>query len=382
MKRFPRNFVVAACTRWGAWLLVLLLLANTGAFSLPSSAEHALPLLMFSYITVYALIWTRQLPHVITRTADGSVIILYDLVLSMLPIWPTGGWASPFFPFALSVLVVPTLGRGWRAGTLVAAIMLAFDQIILWTTPLNPWEVAFTDQPLTLMGHTLMVNGSLALLGRTLLPFGVVAATVGLVAARTRLRKRRAASVERALPAVRPEQPRVRSILDDPGEELARYTRDADAAPPIGRAWPKERTSHPAVERRAPTTIQAALRQARPELVAAGVALALETEGDEQQVPARAQSLVIKALEIALDNVIGHSHATSVTVALQLRPELVVLRVVDNGIGLFDGTAEPPGFHQLKRLRFRAQEIGGELTVDEPAEGGVRLALCIPLAGL
>ena len=380
MRRWPNKYAVAAGTRWGAWLVVLLLLANNGTFALPSSSANAVSLVLFSYITVYTVIWTRQLPQIITRVNDGSVLVLYDLLLSMLPVWPSGGWVSPFLPFALSVLVVPTLGRGWRTGALVGAILLALDQIILWTTPRNPWEIAFSDQPITLLGHTLMVNGSLALLARTLLPFGVVAATVGLVAAHERYRKRRSAMPRRVLPQPTRERPRIGPLLDDTDDTLAGYGRASDPAPQVGRGWPKDRAAQPTLERSPPASILGALHHAKPDLAAAGVTVIAEIAGDEAQLAPKARALVAKALEIALDNVVMHAHAKHASVDLRIAPAEVVLSIADDGIGLFDGTPEPPGFHQLKRLRFRVTEMGGALRVEERPEGGVLFELRVPLA--
>ncbi len=379
MKRLPRNYVVAAVTRWSAWLGVLLLLWNNGTFSHLGSPSHAVPLMLVSYITIYTVLWTRQLPRIVRRTNDGSVVVLYDLILSALPLWH-GGWASPFLPFALSVLVVPAISRGWRAGLLVAAIFLALDQIILWTTKPNPWEVAYSEQSLTLFGETLLIHGSLVLVTRTLLPFGVVAVVVAAVRAREHYGLRRARRAKRATPKPQWEHPAVPSMLDEPDDALPSYGRPQGPPPPLEPPWSKERASQPTLERRSSTTIRAALQHLRPELAAAGLALSTQLEGDEARLPHKVQTLLTKAVEVALDNVMSHARAHSVVVSLWIGHEAARLSVCDDGIGLYDGTAEPPGFHQLKRLRFRAQEIGGELRVEERADGGVQFELRVPIS--
>ncbi|HEX6288673.1 MAG TPA: hypothetical protein VFZ66_05750 [Herpetosiphonaceae bacterium] len=352
-----------AGVRWSTWLLALTLLWYTGALARLEST--ALPLLSLSYSAIYLLLWTLLVPRFVVRTREGSAVVLYDLILSAVPVWLSGGWGSPFLPYMLGALVVPAVIRGWSGGLLVAAAALAIDQVMLWTTPRSPWEIA-TSQPL-------------ALLGRTLLPFGVVAAirlTVELWCWLRRSLQRRARQVQ---PPVRWEYPPVQSVsARASGNDPIRYERSSDAAP-LSRTWSKERASQPTLERRSPATIQAALRHLMPDFQAAGVSVAMQVEGDERQLPDQVRELLIKAIEIGMDNVLSHARAQAVTVALQVTHDDAVLRVADDGIGLFDGTAEPPGFHQVKRLRFRAQEIGGELRVVERDEGGVELHLRLPL---
>jgi hypothetical protein len=378
MKRFPKNYMVAVFARWSAWLVVLLLLWNNGTFSAVREPRHVLALVFLSYTTIYALLWTRQLRHLATRTNDGSIIILYDLVLSALPMWPTGGWTSPFLPFALSVLVVPTVSRGWRGGSLVAAIFLALDQIMLWTMRPNPWEIATSQHAVSFFGRTVSIDGSAALLGRTLLPFGLVAVVAGLAAFRQHYTRRVERHAQRLPPSVRWEHPTVRSMLADADEPPPTYAGTSRGEPELARTWGHERASQSTLERRSSTSINGALRHFRPELQAVGIALAVEVEGDETSVSEQIHALLTKALEVALDNVLSHAHARSVLVELKFGHEATLLTVCDDGVGLYDGTAEPPGFHQVKRLRFRATELGGELQVIERAEGGVKFALRVP----
>ena len=58
--------------------------------------------------------------------------------------------------------------------------------------------------------------------------------------------------------------------------------------------------------------------------------------------------------------------------------ERVLLAIRDHGEGLLDGTAEPPGFHQLRRLRYRVEEVEGSLLVHEEVGGGVSVTLRVP----
>lgn len=365
MRRFPKtNLLLIAGARWAAWLLTLVLVWQTGMFARLGSDPQ--PLLWLSYITLYSLLWTLQLPRFVSRTREGSAIVLYDLLLTALPVWFSGGWDSPFLPMLLSAIVVPAAVRSWSGGMLIAAAALAIDQLILWTTALNPLEIATNGQ-------------SLALMGRTLLPFGVAAGVALSMDGWRWLLRIRGRRASKQMPPVRWEYPPVESLPNrSRGDAPVSYDRPSSTTSTLARTWGKERASQPTVERRSPATVQAALRNFMPDFQAAGVTLALQIEGDERQLPPNIRELLVKAIEIALDNVLSHARANETRVALEVLPESVVLRVCDDGIGLFDGTAEPPGFHQIKRLRYRAQELDGRLLVEERDEGGVKLELQLP----
>jgi hypothetical protein len=364
MWRFPKTNFLIAGARGSAWLLVFALLWYTGAFAQLTNPQS---LIWLSYMTLYTLLWMWHLPRFIARARDGSVVVLYDLLLSALPVWFTGGWASPFLPFMLSAIVVPAAIRGWSSGMLIAAATLAIDQVILWTTPRDPWELAIGGQ-------------SLSLLGRTLLPFGIAAIvtiSVDLWRWWRRMMHHRSQEVP---PAPRWEYPPVQSLMGRASDDApVAYNRAARAERPVAETWSKERAHQPTLERRPPITIQGTLRNFMPDFTAAGVSVAMQIEGDERRLPPRIRELLMKAIEIALDNVLSHARAQSVKVAVQIATDAVSLCVSDDGIGLFDGTAEPPGFHQVKRLRYRAQELGGALQVGEREEGGVELQLRLPI---
>ncbi len=381
MERFRQLGVIAVAARWGAWAVSLALLGWSGALTQPAANLSAW--LAFAYVTLYAVLWTRLLPRIVQRVSDGSIILLYDLLLSLLPVWLSGGWRSPFLPFALSVLILPTVSRGLRAGLLLASIFLAIDQIGQWSAPLlfnvpSPLDLAYGQVSMVVAGRDVVVSGAWLLLARTLIPFVLVASVVGLQS----LGRRRgapgrrvydsAAQSGRAAGAPRPPSGAMRLDASAP------YRRPvADESP--ARSWPRERGPQSTVARRTAPSIEATLRIHQAELEAAGIKLIADLDANEQRVPPPLRDLLIRSLEVALDNVLSHSRAGSVVVALRIGQEWALLRVVDDGIGLFDGTAEPPGFHQLKRLRFRVEEIGGALRVDEGADGGVVLEVRVPL---
>ena len=81
----------------------------------------------------------------------------------------------------------------------------------------------------------------------------------------------------------------------------------------------------------------------------------------------------------ALTNVVRHSYASEVTIGLETLGDELQLRIDDNGRGF---TQEPPdgvGGLGLKMMRYRAQMLGGDLTLETSAHGGASVRCSCPL---
>ena len=89
---------------------------------------------------------------------------------------------------------------------------------------------------------------------------------------------------------------------------------------------------------------------------------------------------VVAALREALTNAARHASADHVSVLLEIAGREVVLRVVDDGVGVDpDGTGRRSG---LSNLNARAHELGGACVLERVSpEGGTRLIWRVPLAG-
>jgi signal transduction histidine kinase len=79
----------------------------------------------------------------------------------------------------------------------------------------------------------------------------------------------------------------------------------------------------------------------------------------------------------AVINANKHAQAREIVVKLERSPEEMVLRVVDDGIGV---PKEPKlrqglGFHIMK---YRTQLLGGRLEIDSPKKGGTRVSCYLP----
>jgi signal transduction histidine kinase len=83
-------------------------------------------------------------------------------------------------------------------------------------------------------------------------------------------------------------------------------------------------------------------------------------DGADGLPPALAEALWHVAQE-GLTNVEKHAQAQQATVNLSLQPQLVVLRVGDDGIGLPPDAEQKPGHYGLRGMRERVEGVGGTL---------------------
>ena len=91
---------------------------------------------------------------------------------------------------------------------------------------------------------------------------------------------------------------------------------------------------------------------------------------------------VYRIVQEALNNVVRHAGATSVTVDLDLSPETVLVVVRDDGRG-FDPEARAIRARRLglTSMRERAHDLGGDLTVESTPGAGTTVRIEVPNAG-
>jgi PAS domain S-box-containing protein len=88
---------------------------------------------------------------------------------------------------------------------------------------------------------------------------------------------------------------------------------------------------------------------------------------------------VYRIVQEALTNVIRHSAATGVDIRLHAARDELHLTVDDNGRGFSQPDPESPGGLGLKIMQYRTQMLGGELTIDSGARGGVSIHCSFPM---
>jgi signal transduction histidine kinase len=111
---------------------------------------------------------------------------------------------------------------------------------------------------------------------------------------------------------------------------------------------------------------------------AAGLAVAVETDGAPPPVPSTVDHAGYRILQEALTNVLRHAgpQATA-TVHIGYRPDELCLEILDTGTGTAGGVGG--GGHGLAGMRERAAALGGSIQAGPREEGGFAVRACLPL---
>ena len=102
-----------------------------------------------------------------------------------------------------------------------------------------------------------------------------------------------------------------------------------------------------------------------------------EIDGELERLADDERVEIVRVLNEAVSNVVRHSDATQVAVALAISCESAQLDIEDDGIG-FDADAHAPGMG-LRNLRVRAVERGGTFAISTSPDAGTHLRWSIPL---
>jgi len=99
----------------------------------------------------------------------------------------------------------------------------------------------------------------------------------------------------------------------------------------------------------------------------------LEDDLQERLLPEVEATAYFVACE-SLANVSMHAAASLTTIALRRRDDVLVIEVLDDGVG----GAQPTVGSGLRGLADRVEALGGRLTIENPASGGTRVVGEIP----
>jgi len=110
---------------------------------------------------------------------------------------------------------------------------------------------------------------------------------------------------------------------------------------------------------------------------AAGLDVALETEGSPRPLPSPLELSAYRIIQEALTNTLRHANAQHATVSIRYRDDALTLEVVDDGTVPFahNGT----NGRGLIGMRERAATFGGEVETGPNADGGFRVTARLPL---
>lgn len=345
--------------RWFLWVLVLALLSLDGRIR---SSQSVLAVLLIALAAVYTFVWSLKLASFASSATRQPALLTGDLVISLLPASLTGGWSSPFLPLALGALILPGVLFHWRGSLLAIAAYLVADQIIGWSI----WRPGLQ---LPLASPWGLLHYLLAVIAATSWPLALQ-----LWRWRTRRSARGGSAI--TLPARHRGSTttgRVQTV-EQPVETMRSGSGAGTAtALSVARTRPQTLEHPPALE------LYAAIRHAVAEAEEQGLKVDLVFDGTELVLPQDQIQLLAKAVEVGLDNTLRHARTCEAEVTAVTEGQNILLTVRDHGPGLLDGTAEPPGFHQLRRLRYRLAEVEGILDVRDDDTGGVLLTVRIPL---
>jgi len=108
----------------------------------------------------------------------------------------------------------------------------------------------------------------------------------------------------------------------------------------------------------------------------AGVPAALDTTGEERQLPVPAAICLYRVTQEALANTFKHAQASQVSVRLEFLPGEVQLTVRDDGRG-FDPITVVSG-HGLRNMRQRVEELRGTFSMRSAPGAGTEIVIRLP----
>ena len=111
---------------------------------------------------------------------------------------------------------------------------------------------------------------------------------------------------------------------------------------------------------------------------ASGITTVIDLPDALPRLPAPAALALYRTVQEALTNVLKHSRATRVRIALEVDRHRLVMCVTDNGVGTAVALVQRPGCG-IRGMRERAAMVGGRLRIEDAAAAGVMLAWELPL---
>jgi signal transduction histidine kinase len=91
---------------------------------------------------------------------------------------------------------------------------------------------------------------------------------------------------------------------------------------------------------------------------------------------------LFRLVQEALTNVVKHARASSVALEVLIKGDELVVRVVDDGVGVAAVREHFAGFHGLASMRHRVTSIGGQWALNPAPGRGTEVMARIPLASI
>jgi Signal transduction histidine kinase len=108
------------------------------------------------------------------------------------------------------------------------------------------------------------------------------------------------------------------------------------------------------------------------------VSAVVNVDESSEMVGAPIDMQLFRITQEAVHNAIAHGHAKNIEIALQASSDAIVLTIDDDGEGFDEG---PPGNGMgMRTMQYRAQTIGGALTVNSRRGSGTTISCSVPKA--
>jgi signal transduction histidine kinase len=374
---------ISVVIRWITWAVAAAVVAFRAAPA--ENLEHAQAALVVTglwcvAISIYGPL-LRPRPPVRNFAAWTSA---FDIMLSCAVIYATGGFRSPFYEFALTSVIAPSLLFRMRGGLLAAASFCTLYFV----------AVVRSAPGMEAVVREGVVDGTL--FSSILTPFtiAVFCALLGHAMRQlhlARLRTRELAALE--------ERSRIaREIHDGIAQRMFMLSLTletcAEVAGRAGQDALRERLDDltrlskqalwevrhyifdlkPLLEGEA-ALLGSVRNQVREFESVSGIAVALEVSGTEREMSTAGATALFRIVQEALANVYKHAGASNVTVGIDFAATEVRVRVQDDGRGF---EAAPSGGMGVGGMRQRAAEAGGTLEVRSTLGGGTAVAASLP----
>jgi len=112
----------------------------------------------------------------------------------------------------------------------------------------------------------------------------------------------------------------------------------------------------------------------------AGLKCTEDYPDEEPRFASEASIALFRIAQEAFTNILKHSAAKAVAVALYTEGGDIVLRIADDGKGIRAGRLDAIGSHGLASMRHRVRALSGTFEVADAASGGTVLTARIPAA--
>ncbi|HEY0847915.1 MAG TPA: response regulator [Noviherbaspirillum sp.] len=110
-----------------------------------------------------------------------------------------------------------------------------------------------------------------------------------------------------------------------------------------------------------------------------GIACELEMADMELTIDDNRATALFRILQESLNNVFRHARATRAKIRLDHHGDKLMMRVADNGVGIFPGCRRKANSFGLVGIKERVSTLGGTLAIETAQDAGTSITVSIPL---